>query len=119
VGSRPDLPGRSPLQNAYIHELGNLASYKASAGTTYLLFGVKGAVDDDSGYALQACVFDEPVKMKPPTAGTGGGGGGSSISFGPGISSGPGWDEFDLLELFFESMPSAAPDMVITFGKKS
>jgi YD repeat-containing protein len=55
--SRPDLPGRTPLQNAYVHELGNLASYRASGGTTYGLFGVKGASDEDSGYQLQKCVF--------------------------------------------------------------
>lgn len=64
--SSPDLPGRSPLQNAFIHELGNVISYRASGGTTYGLFGVKGATDEDSGYTLQACVFNEKVKMKTP-----------------------------------------------------
>lgn len=54
-----NLPGRTPLQNAYVHELGNLASYHASGGATYGLFGVKGAKDEDSGYQLQKCVFGD------------------------------------------------------------
>lgn len=64
--SRKGLPGRTPLQNAYVHELGNLASFFASGRTTYGLFGVKGSTDEDSGYALQACVFNEQVNMRKP-----------------------------------------------------
>jgi YD repeat-containing protein len=69
--SRPNLPGRTPLQNAYVHELGNRASLIASRGTTYLLFGAKPAnglvpTDPDSGYALQACVFNEQIQMRKP-----------------------------------------------------
>jgi len=66
VNGRGGQPGRTPLQNAYVHELGNIASYRASRGTTYGLFGVKGATDEDSGYALQACVFNESINMKTP-----------------------------------------------------
>ncbi|QQS48895.1 MAG: hypothetical protein IPM66_09845 [Acidobacteriota bacterium] len=55
--SHPDFPGRTLLQNAYVHEVGNLARYRASGGTTYHLFGVIGATDEDSGYQLQLCVF--------------------------------------------------------------
>lgn len=30
------------------------------------MFGTKGATDEDTGYALQACVFNEPINMKKP-----------------------------------------------------
>ena len=63
IGFYQSLPGRSALQNAVVHELGNYASYIASGGKSYKLFGVSGATDDDSGYALQACVFNEKVQM--------------------------------------------------------
>jgi hypothetical protein len=71
VNGHGGQPGRTPLQNAYIHELGNIASFIASGGTTYKLFGAKPAgglvpTDDDSGYALQACVFNEQINMKKP-----------------------------------------------------
>jgi hypothetical protein len=71
VNGRGSQPGRTPLQNAYVHELGNLASYIASSGTTYKLFGAKPAgglvpTDDDSGYALQACVFNEQINRRKP-----------------------------------------------------
>jgi hypothetical protein len=56
-GRRADLPGRSPLENSYVHELGNIISYRISSGTTYGAFGVIGASDEDSGYQLQKCVF--------------------------------------------------------------
>lgn len=64
VNSRGDQPSRTALQNAVVHELGNYASFIASGGTSYTLFGVRGATDEDSGYALQACVFNEPIEMK-------------------------------------------------------
>ena len=71
VNGRGGTPDRTPLQNAYVHELGNIASYIASGGTNYKLFGAKPAgglvpTDDDSGYALQACVFNEKIDMKKP-----------------------------------------------------
>lgn len=56
--------GRSPLQNSYIHELANIISQRLTGGQTARLFGVPGAEDDDSGYALQACVFNEEIRMK-------------------------------------------------------
>jgi hypothetical protein len=56
VNPRRDQPGRTPLQNAYVHELGNLMSYRLSGGTTYGFLGKKCASDEDSGYQLQLCV---------------------------------------------------------------
>jgi RHS repeat-associated protein len=60
VAGRPDLPGRSPIENAYVHEIGNLASFYGTKGTTkwgYDMFGISSDSDGDSGYQLQLCVF--------------------------------------------------------------
>jgi hypothetical protein len=67
---KTSAPGRSVIQNAYVHELGNEASYRASGGKTYGLFGKKnlpGAkekIDEDSGYQLQLCVWGPDRKPK-------------------------------------------------------
>jgi RHS repeat-associated protein len=62
---RGGAPGRSPLQNAYVHELGNLLSYRLAGG--YLQYGTPevpgarvangGGWDPDSGWKFQLCVF--------------------------------------------------------------
>ncbi len=49
------LAGDTRMQNAYIHELGNILAYRASGGN-YYLFGDRNASDTDSGYQLQLCV---------------------------------------------------------------
>src|SRR5689334_25396507 len=54
------VPGRSAIENAYVHELGNLASFYGSNGTSYGLFGNTFASDADSGYQLQLCVYGVP-----------------------------------------------------------
>jgi len=64
-GGRADQPGRSASQNAYVHELGNLASYYATGGPSYGKYGVAGSRDTDSGYHFQACVFRETMNMVP------------------------------------------------------
>ncbi|MBX3297457.1 MAG: RHS repeat protein [Acidobacteria bacterium] len=51
----PNLPGRSPIENAYVHEVGNIVS-KRLTGSFYS-FGNENASDPDSGYAIQICVF--------------------------------------------------------------
>jgi RHS repeat-associated protein len=53
--------GSSYMQNAVIHELGNILAYRASGGN-YYLFGDPNASDTDSGYQLQRCVAQEEVK---------------------------------------------------------
>jgi hypothetical protein len=65
VNGRGSSPGRTPLQNSYVHELGNIISQRLTGGDSRL-FAVKGSTDEDSGYALQACVFNEQVQMKKP-----------------------------------------------------
>ena len=47
--------GRTPIENAFIHEAGNLASH-AYTGSFYG-FGDPNATDPDSGYTIQKCVF--------------------------------------------------------------
>jgi hypothetical protein len=55
LGGRTDLPGRTGVQNGYVHEVGNIISHRLSGN--YFTYGIKGASDEDSGYAFQVCVF--------------------------------------------------------------
>ncbi|HEX8846462.1 MAG TPA: RHS repeat-associated core domain-containing protein [Pyrinomonadaceae bacterium] len=61
-----NMPGRTPLQNAYVHELGNLFSYRLTGGSSYIRFGIPeipgvrvitGGWDNDSGWQFQLCVY--------------------------------------------------------------
>ena len=53
--AKNDDRGRSALENAYVHEWGNLASYHLT-GSQYS-FAKKNEGDEDSGHMIQKCVF--------------------------------------------------------------
>ena len=55
IGDR--LPGRSLVENAFIHEVGNILSFMFTG--SYGAFGDPSADDKDSGNALQNCVWPE------------------------------------------------------------
>ena len=54
IGTNPTYTDRSPMENAYVHEYGNIVAHYLTGD--WYAFGKK-ASDPDSGYQVQLCVF--------------------------------------------------------------